>query len=65
MTQEISGLGMITSHDGWEVVKDHSEKGDVSVLVSEKEKGYLIGEFAKTLMKEVPQCRKRLRQLPM
>ena len=30
--------------------------------MSEKGKGYLIGEFAKTLIKEVPQCRKQLRQ---
>ena len=45
--------------------QETSDNGDVSVLVSEKEKGYLIGEFAKTLMKEVPQCRKQLRQLPM
>ena len=42
-----------------------TQTGNVLVLVSEKGKGYLIGEFAKTLIKEVPQCRNKLRQLPM
>jgi hypothetical protein len=46
-------------------VKRKADPGNVSSLVSEKGKGYLIGDFAKTLIKEVPQCRNQLRQSPM
>jgi len=46
-------------------VKRKVDPGNVLDLVSEKGKGYLIGEFRQNPNKEVPQCRKQLRQLPM
>ena len=46
-------------------VKPAIQIGNVLVLVSEKGKGYLIGEFRRNPIKEVPQCRKQVRRLPM
>ena len=39
--------------------------GNVLVLVSEKGKGYLIGEFRRNPNKGGTPCRNKLRQLPM